>query len=387
MRRSRFIAGGAAVAAAAAGLPARAQFNTSPFRQQLTIAVNVPLSGPYAKAGLQIVAGARAAVDYNNRYAAPLERIFSIRTFDDQDALAISITNAQFAAGDLTVVATIGNLTADVTVGTLPEYSNDGMPLIVPATTADMVTGRGFRNVFRLPTKDSVEGRLFASTVLPAIKPGLSLAVMQDGGYGFELAQGFVAQAKSDKRAAEIVAFPADKPDYAKAAAAIVARKPDFLFLAGKLAPMGPLIPALAAAGYKGAFGLGDAFYDTATIPSYGALLTGAMVASSFAPLKRAPSDFMLLADLNGQIGDVTAFSAYGYAAAQIAMSAVKRTNAQDRTGTLQSLRSGARFETLTGSYSFDFSGDPIDPNVYFYSIGKDGFKYEKPAHPSGFVL
>jgi branched-chain amino acid transport system substrate-binding protein len=387
MRRSRFLAGGAALAAAASALPVRAQYNNTPYRQVLSIAVNVPLSGPLASYGQQIVNGARVAVDYNNQYSAPLERVFSVRTFDDQNALAISISNAQFAAGDLTVMAVIGNLTSDVTVGTIPEYANDGMALIVPASTADAITARGYRNVFRLPTKDTTEGQLFARAILPAAKSTLALAVLQDGAYGAELAQGFVAQAKSLKIAAEAVAFPSDNPDYARAAAAIVARKPDYLFLAGKLGSMGPLIPALIAAGYKGAFGLGDGFYDPQTIALYGAQLTGAMVATSFAPLKRAPGDFMILGDLTSKIGDVTAYSAYGYSAAQIVMSAVKRTSAADRGAALQALVSGTTYQTLTGSYSFDFNGDPVDPNVYFFSIGKDGFKYEKPAHPTGFVL
>ena len=387
MRRSRFIAGGAALAAAASSLPARAQFTNSPYRQQLSIAVSVPLSGPLAAYGQQIVNGARAAVDYNNQYAAPLERIFSIRTFDDQGSLAIAITNAQFAAGDTTVVAMIGNLTADVTVGTLPEYSNDGLPLVVPAITADSVTARAYRNVFRLPTKDSVEGALFARTVLKDVNPPLALAITQDGGYGPDVVQGFVAQAKADKRQAAAFSFPASNPDYTIAAKAIVEKNPDYLYLAGKVGAMGPLIPALIAAGYKGGFGLSDGFYDLSTIKQYGSLLTGALVATSFPPLKRAPGDFMLLTDLTHRIGDVTPFSAYGYASAQIVMSAVKRTSAIDKIGTLQALLTGGTYETLTGSYSFDFQGDPVDPNIYFFSIGKDDFTYKKPAHPTGFVL
>ncbi len=388
MRRSHFLAGGAALAAGAAGLPARAQFSGTPYRLQQTIAVNVPLSGPLAPYGLQIVNGARAAVDYNTRYSGPLERYFTIRTFDDQGALAIAIANAQFAAGDSTVVATIGGLTADVTVGCLPEYANDGMPLIVPAITADAVTARGYRNVFRLPTKDTTEGILFARTVLPDAKPTLALAVTQDGGYGADVASGFASQARADKRNVDIFTFSASKPDYTAAAAAIVSKKPDYLFLAGKVGAMGPLVPALIAAGYKGAFGLSDGFYDVSTTEQYGEQLRGALVASSFAPLRRVPADFLLLQDLTSSIGDITAFSAYGYAAAQIVMTAVKRNNAMDRTATLQSLvTGGAPYETLTGSYSFDFSGDPIDPNIYFSSVGKDGFTYKKPAHPSGFVL
>lgn len=386
MRRSRFLAGGLALAGAASALPARAQVGM-PYVTQLFIGVNVPLSGPYAPYGERIVAGARAATDYSNRYQGPLERTFGIRTYDDQNALAISITNAQFIAGDQSVLACIGNLTTEVTVGSLPEYANDQTPLVVPASTADEVTGRGYRNIFRLPTKDVVEGQLFARTVLANVRPAFALAVTQDGTYGPDVAKGFVAQAAVDKHKADVYQFSEGKPDYTAAAAAIVAQKPDYVFLAGKTGAMGPLVPALVAAGYTGGFGLSDGFYDVSVPKKYGTPLRGAWVATSFPPLQRVPSDFTVLADLQRQIGPVDAFSAYGYAAAQVIMEAVKRTNAQDKAGTLRALTAGDTYQTLTGTYHFDFNGDPIDPNLYFFSVQSDGFKFEKPAHPTGFVL
>ena len=385
MRRSHFIAGGVALAGAAAAAPARAQYQ--PFVQQVGLAANVPLSGPYAAFGSRIVNGARAACDYTNRYQGPLERTFAIRTYDDQEALAISITNAQFIAGDPSILGAIGNLTSDVTLGTLPTYAENAIPLIVPGSTFDEITARGYRSVFRLATKDTTEGQLFARTVLPGVRPAFALAVTQDGSYGPATAQGFQAQARVDRYKADTYAFSESRPDYAGAAAAIVALKPDYLFLAGKPGAMGPLLPALAAAGYTGGFGLSDGFYDATLPKTYGAQLRGAWVVSSFAPLKRVPTDFVALGDLQRQIGDVDAFSAYGYAAAQVLIEAIKRTSAQDKAGTLRALTAGDTFQTLTGDYRFDFNGDPVEPNVYFYSVETDGFKYEKPAHPTGFVL
>ena len=164
MRRSTFLAGGAALAAAAACQPAAAQFNPNqPFVQQLTIGVSVPLSGDLKAYGIQISNGARAAVDEHNRYVAPLERVFAVRTFDDQDALAIGMTNVEIAAADSTIVGMIGNLTADVTVGSLPQYANVSMPLVVPASTLHP-RGQGSGRVHRGCGR--ARGR--AGTLLPA---------------------------------------------------------------------------------------------------------------------------------------------------------------------------------------------------------------------------
>jgi branched-chain amino acid transport system substrate-binding protein len=388
MRRSKFLAGGAALAAVAAASPARAQFsNGTQYLQQSTIGVSVPLSGAQQQYGVQVVYGVRAAIDYNNRFAAPLERGFGIRTFDDQSSVALAMTNAQIGAADPSIVAMIGNLTADVTNGALSQYAGVGMPLIVPTVTQDRLTTQGYRNIWRLPTKDSTEGALFARTALDNLKVTFALAITQDGDYGSDVAQGFVAQAKSRGRRSDLYVFSLKQSNYMAAAKEIADKHPDYIFLAGKTEDMGPLLPALHDAGYTGAFGASDGFYNESTIKQYAGNLHGAWVASSLAPLNRAPSNFQILSELQRTVGSVSAFSAYGYAAAQIVMSAMKRAGATTRAALMQTMQMGGSYDTLVGPYSFSFTGDATDPNVYFYSVGDGGFTYEKPAHRTGFIM
>jgi ABC-type branched-subunit amino acid transport system substrate-binding protein len=235
----------------------------------------VPLSGPLQPYGIQLVSGVRAAIDEANRFAAPLARVFGIRTFDDQDAITVAITNAEIAAADPAVIAMIGNLDNDVTFGTLAQYANLNLPLIVPTASADNITAQGYRNLLRLPTKDTTQGQLFARTVLYIVKPSNALAVTLDGTYGPAIAQGFVAQAKNDRRHADQYVIKSSNPDFSAAAKAIVDLKPDYVFLCGKTATLGPLIPALQTAGYAGALGASDGFYNTDTTQTYGAVLEG----------------------------------------------------------------------------------------------------------------
>lgn len=383
MRRAHFLAGSAALAAASG---ARASA-LAPFAQQFTIGVSVPLSGALEPYGRQILNGAQAAIDYTNRYQAPSQPVFYARPYDDQGTTAMALTNASFISQDLSVLAAIGPLTTDMILQAMPTYQNAATAVIIPANSADVITNRGFRGLYRLQTKDSTEGQLFARTALSQFKPVSSLAVTQDGTYGPDLAQGFTAQAKADKRTADTFTFSHDSPGFAAAANAIVATKADYVFLAGKVGSMGPLIPALIAAGYTGKFGLGDGFYDLSTTKQYGAQLSGSWVASGFPPLNRAPSVGIQLAEFQRNVGAVSAFSAYGYTAAQILISAIQRSNATTKVQVLQSMLTGSTYQTLTGSYTFNFAGDNFDPNIYFFSVQKDGFQYEKPAHPSGFII
>ena len=387
MRRSAFLSGTAALAVAAGSLPARAQLlpGTS-YVQQLNLAVSLPLSGTFGPYGRQIANGVRAAVDENNMYSAPLQRVFAVREFDDEGVLAIAMSNVDIATADPSVVATIGNFNADVIVGALPQYANVGMPLIVPATTSDSITQQNYRNVFRLPPGDSVAGGLFAEAVMPQVKPSFALAVAENDEYGANISRGFVSSAKSKGRRADIYAL-GDSPDFAAAAGAIVAMHPDYIYLGGKPANIGTLVPALTVAGYKDAFGLCDAFFSDATIKQFGSAFEGAWVAASTPPLQRVPADFRLLAEYTRQYGAMTPLAAYGYSAAQIAMAAVKSTSATTRFATLSALERGTTFTTLLGPMAFDFNGNQLQPNIYLYTIEGGGFRYRQAARPSSFVL
>jgi ABC-type branched-subunit amino acid transport system substrate-binding protein len=150
---------------------------------------------------------------------------------------------------------------------------------------------------------------------------------------------------------------------------------------------MGPVAAALRLAGYAGEFGASDGFFNMETISTYAAQLDGAWVASSLPPIDRIPSAVSLITDFQREIGAITLFSQYGYAAAQLIISAAQIAGAASRTNVLRSLQRGGSYTTLAGQFSFSYSGDPLIPNIYLYVVGKDGFRYLRPAVRTGFVL
>jgi len=385
MRRRAFIAAGAA--ATLAPRIARAQF-TGPVLQQLTIGVSVPLSGALAAFGKNVVQGVQAAVDETNRFTVSLRQSFGVRSFDDQNNGQIAVTNAQIAQADPSIIGMVGNLTAPVTLTALPAYANANFAIVVPTVTADVITSRGYRNIFRLPTKDSTEGQLMARTLLPQHAAVSAVALTTNGAYGPDVAQGFVQYAKSSHHDAAVVTIDANHIDPAAASKECLAFKPTHIFLAGKPDDLCPVVEALRLEGYTGAFSASDGFYNQSTIENYAKLLDGVSVASVMPPLDRIPSIFQLLRDFQGEVGSVNAFSAYGYAAAQLLIFASQRSNATTRftlLNTIQEQPSG--FSTIVGQYSFNFNGDAILANVYLYTIGKDGFTFDRAAIPSGFVV
>jgi branched-chain amino acid transport system substrate-binding protein len=389
MKRAGFLTA-AGAAAASTIVPASAQVPLPPnqqFLRQLTIGINVTLSGALQKYGEEVVRGVQSAVDEQNRYTPSVSYVWGWRAFDDRNDVALAPTNASVAAADPSVVAIVGNLTAAMTLASLSRYANVNFAVVVPTVTADAVTRRGYHNVYRLATNDSTSGQLFAQSVLSEFKGASTIAVSLDGDYGYDVARGFVAQAKADHHASDVLLFPQDKTDPAAAARTVLDRKADYVFLAGKTATLGPIAEAMRLAGYTGAFGAADGFYSGDTIERYERILDGAYVASSMPPLERVPSAVYLLNDFEREAGQITAFSAYGYAAAQLIFAAQQRSNASTRFALLTSMQQGGTFSTLVGQFRFNISGDPLIPDIYLYKIQKGGFKYIRPAIRTGYVF
>ncbi len=393
MKRRAFLAGFGAAAAAArasAQIPLHPIIPGQPTQpaRQLTIGINVPLSGDLGAYGAQVVQGVRAAIDESNLLSSNITQIaYGLREFDDQNSAAISTANANIAAADPTIVGMVGNLTGDVTIATLSQYANSGFAVVVPSVTAVALTQRGYHNVYRLPTRDDVAGRLFASTIFRKQPSHFALAVTLDGEYGPDVARGFVQQAKSDHRSIDLVTLPTSAFDAAGAARAIIERDPDYLFLCGKLGALGPLVPALANARYSGGLGLSDGFFSQDTITQYGAQLANAVVYSSLPPLDRIPSVLQQLTDLRREVQGITALIAYGYAAAQVIIAAAAEQNALTRYSLVTAMQMAGNFNTLVGPFSFDSNGDALIPNLYFFKISGTSFNYFEPAVRNGYII
>ncbi len=386
--RRTFIAGAGAGLCAAAAAPALGSPQDTPYVSTVTLGVAGPFTGDETKLGEQIANGVREAIDEANRMRASLDHIVAMRTFDDQDLLASAMVTADFACDDPNVLCIIGHLNGRITDAAAKIYEQKGMPLIVPASTFDKITAEGYGNVLRLPTKDSSEGMLGAKYVLAKFSPKKVTVFFQDGDYGQDVSRGFAQQADADKLPTEQIVFPYDKPKYAAVAAdGLSQTKPDLIYLAGLLSDMGPLVHELRAAGFTGPIVASKGFFEQNTITKYAADLGTFVISTPLPPLELAPSVFRVREDYEARYGTLSFLAAFGYAAAQIAIAAIRRTGSGDRLALMRQLEQPAPYDTLVGPYQFLANGDALDPNIYFYTIRDGKFRYEQAAHPTSFIL
>jgi len=387
LTRGGFMAGGAAAALAAARAPARAAFGDTPISGTITVGVVAPFTGDAIRYGEQIGNGVRAALDDANLLRGSLDKAFAVRTFDDQNLLATGLVNAQFACDDAEVSAVIGHLSGRITEAAMPTYQTAQMQVICPASSYDRLTAHGYGNILRLETKDSSEGHLVARHINATLKPKSVVGLYQDGDYGADVMVGFLEQMQGDKVSTTPISFPWQKPDFAVVAKQALATKPEVVFLAGITSDMGPLLPALATAGYAGPIYASQGFFDAATIAKYAAAAEGLTISSSMPPLALAPGAFRIKNDFERRYGALTPLSTFAYAAAQIIVAVVRRTNASDRIAISRALNVTTPFDTVIGSIAFQNDGDPLNANVYFYTVKDGAWKYVSSAIPSSYIV
>jgi branched-chain amino acid transport system substrate-binding protein len=380
MIRAQFLAG----AGALAGGTQVAQI--VPYTPTFRFAVVCPQSGPDGRLGHQLLDGVRGAVDEINRDRPSYQALVLFNAYDDHNTAAQATVQADFATGAPDTLAVIGHLSAATTLVTQQVYSNAQVPLIVPTVTDDRITERGYRNVFRLPVKDSDEGGLVAAYVVSTGSKAPHV-VSQDGPYGPDVAAGFLRRAGALHIGAVGTQFSLENPDYGNAAGAVLSHDPDCVVLAGNADDMGPLMAALRAKGYTGRFIGTQGFFDALTLKEFAKEAEGLVVSAAVPYYPMAPSTHQYVQDYQVQYGALSPVAAYGYAAVQLIRNAATRTNATNRLAMIRAIANGGSYDTITGSYQFGPNGDVLNPNCYFYRVTDGKFNYERQAHNTGFML
>ncbi|HXA25389.1 MAG TPA: ABC transporter substrate-binding protein [Acetobacteraceae bacterium] len=147
---------------------ARAQAGTAP-PQEVKIAMLVPLSGPWARSGILEKLGAEMAIDDINA-AGGIRSLggakLRLMQFDTQDSAEKAKDAAQrMVAQEPDLVGGFGCWLSSFTLAATEVTERVGLPWLT-LSYSDLITGRGFQNVFQTaPTADS-QARQLLPTIL-----------------------------------------------------------------------------------------------------------------------------------------------------------------------------------------------------------------------------
>ncbi|HXW76553.1 MAG TPA: branched-chain amino acid ABC transporter substrate-binding protein [Candidatus Eremiobacteraceae bacterium] len=377
----------AMLAVLSASVPAPSTADFPPYTKVLTIAVVAPLSGDERQAGIDMSNGVTLAIDEANDARGLTDFGWQAQSFDDQGDPGIAMQEAQFALVDPTTTFIIGHIGADETNFALQTYHEQEVPVIVPTQPYYGLTQHGYDDVFRLCATDIDEGiaaAKFADRTLKATK--VAIVYVKDE-FGVDAGQGFQTYATAvSKMSTSGFGIDVDSKSDKDIVAQVKAYAPDALFMSGGGSYLAKVLADIRATGVTAPAVASDGFYDLGSVKKAGSAAEGMVVTTCIPPLQLMPSAQPFVHHYQAQFGQPSAYSLYGYAAAQLAIAAATQGHTGDRR-LLDRLLSIGTYETVLGPVSFQKNGDPFQPILYFYTVTNGALVYTSSSIPNPLVV
>ena len=338
----------------------------------LKIGTLSPLTGPYAQDGTDILQGAKTAV-------AVFEKAGGVPGYDKIEVIpgdsACDGGKATMAANKLInsdVSGVVGAYCSSATIPASVPLNEANIVQITPASTHTDVTGRGFKQIFRMPPRDDVQ----AWSTVKFLEDGLkikTLALIDDRQtYTVGLTENITKFAK-EKNKIEIVALehitPADK-DFTAVLTKLKRLNPDVIYMS-VYQPEGSLMVRQAKAlGIKAKMLSEDAVFHPKFIEVGGQAAEGTFLTFAKAPETQERKDFEDTYKKMWDVKDIGSYGYYAYDAAMILLEAIKKAGTTDTAKVVDALRNNT-WNGVTGEIKFDEKGDRKLAHIIW--IVKDG--------------
>ena len=347
-------------------------FHSMALAKTLKIGTLSPLTGPYAQDGTDILQGAKTAVSV-------FEKAGGIPGYEKIEVIpgdsACDGGKATMAANKLInsgVSGVVGAYCSSATIPASVPLNEANIVQITPASTHTDVTGRGFKQIFRMPPRDDVQ----AWSTVKFLEDGLkikTLALIDDRQtYTVGLTENITKFAK-EKNKIKIVALehitPADK-DFTAVLTKLKKLNPDVIYM-GVYQPEGSLMVRQAKAlGIKAKMLTEDAVYHPKFLEVGGEAAEGTFLTFAKAPDTPERKDFENTYMKMWDVKTIGSYGYYAYDAAMILLEAIKKAGTTDTDKVVDTLRN-TTWNGVTGEIKFDEKGDRKLAHIIW--IVKDG--------------
>ena len=376
----------AAVAASTAGRALAAE-------KEITIGINLPLTGADAHDAELIKDGAMLAIDEANEKGGAAGYKINVMVLDDGTATAgqydpaQAATNARKMVSDKAVVAAIGPQMSGSGKAMAPILSQGNLATITPASTNPDITDPKFAGqyrpggkaiYFRTVTTDAFQGPNMANYMVETLKIKSVYVLDDSGAYGVGIADAFQKQA--EKRGVKVLGRDQLNPkeaDYTTVLTKIKSMNPDALYYGG-VAQAGvkvvkqsyDIVPKIIRAG-------GDGVLGAEILRGAGFPAAEGLYATNASPnMLEDPEAKPVIERFVKKYGQQPEnYSLTAYDAAVVILDAVKRVAESGKEVNRANVRDAiqsSKVKTLQGEVSFDENGDITSKVISVYQIKHD---------------
>ena len=349
----------------------------------IKIGCAAPLTGDQAQIGVDTCRGVSLAVEQADQKGVGIPG-FQLEplALDDQHNPAQAVNVAKKFVADRDVIAVVGHFNSSCTKPASAVYHEAGMTQITAASTNPELSKQGFETFFRIAATDDVQGPKGAAFAAHQLAVKQVFIIDDKTTYGKGLADEFGKEA--GKLGVVILGHEGitqgDK-DFTPLLTKIKPMAPDLIYFGGIYPEAALLLRQARALNIAATFMGGDGI----TTPVFIELTTPEIADGTYATMvggdmKKIPSAANFIKDYEARYGEVGQWSAYGYDAANILISAIQKAGRKDRTAVLRAMREIPSFSGVTGEVVFDAKGDNQKQFIGVFKVEKGKLVYIGPA-------
>ncbi|WP_088347951.1 MULTISPECIES: branched-chain amino acid ABC transporter substrate-binding protein [Rhodomicrobium] len=339
--------------------------------QDLTVAINAPMTGSYATFGNQFKIGAEAVAKDINEAGGVLGKKIKLELGDDACDPKQAVAVANKTAG-MKPAAVIGHFCSGSSIPASQVYAEAGIVQISPASTNPKFTDeRAGPNVFRVCGRDDQQGAVAGAYIAKNFKDKVVAILHDKSAYGKGLAdETKKSMNAAGKEEALYEAYTAGERDYTAIVSKLKQANVDLLYLGGYHTEAGLIVRQMRSQGMKTVLMGGDALVTLEYWQITGE--DGASTLMTFSPDPRKnPAATEVVKKFKAAGIDPEGYALYTYAAIQAWKQAVEKAKSTDSDKVIKAME-GMEFSTVIGKFKFDKKGDPNLPPYAIY-IWKNG--------------
>jgi len=325
-----------------------------------------PITGPLATFGTSCANGAKMAIEEVNLRGGVLGSKIELLVEDDQYKPEEAANAAKKLIERDKVVALIAEVTSSVTLVVAPIAQQSKIVLLTPTATNPKVTQVG-DYIFRACFIDDFQGEVMANFVYKNLKlktAAILTAVTSD--YSKGLAQFF--KQKYTALGGKIVAeesYSEGDPDFRAQLTKIKAAKPEFIYVPGYYADVGPILLQARELGITVPFGGGDGWDSPVLLQTAGKAAEGCFFSNHYSPDSKELVVQTFVKNYQKKYGTTPdALAALAYDAAKLLVDAINRAGSTDSSKIRDALAATKGFRGVTGVITFDANRNPIKSAV-----------------------
>lgn len=315
-----------------------------------------PTTGDYANLGINIINGAKLALD---EYEGDCE--VEIEEYDSQGDPEQAKPHALEIAKDEDIIGVLGPTFSGESDATGPTFAEVGLVTVSGSATNPDLTTNGWETFHRIIGTDALQAPAAATFMTETLGAEGVMVVDDASEYGVGLAEG-IKEALGDA-VVETDTVQQKQDDFSATVTKAKSSGADVLYYAGYYAEAGKLAKQLSQGGFEGTFVSGDGSLDPGFIESAGSAADGAYLTC---PCVWGTGDWA--ANYEELIGQAPGtYSTEGYDVMNVFLDGLDEGNT-DRESMLEWVN-GYDAEGFTKHISFDENGDIEESSVFSYEV------------------